>query len=327
MNSRGAFLWSSLLLLMATPVSAQTIPSACVTCPCITTVQGYELTRSDYQLVALTKLGPFSNWIERNKAITQRYADLYLLEPKRFKWAGLAAFASREVGARLEQMKEMSDALSNFRSEVTKKQCQTFRDIFWEMNSPFQALYIAAQPWSLADFTALFAAGNQLVYEDVGWMHEAYLDGGIPRVINLIKGDHFLDEPIKTDLINAWNDIDNGDVWKGSEALLKYEQQRLQSRIYNEKRDQWGRLTQAFGLKEPFENTPFLDPTSNPPRDNIAVFEQRWAWLQTNVLPKWKCLDSQGSKAVLCQFSAPNSPHKSCSDMTPPMAPLPQGRF
>ncbi len=45
---------------------------------------------------------------QRNKIISGAYADLYVKSKKKFKWAGLAAYASKQVGCGMDYAKKMS---------------------------------------------------------------------------------------------------------------------------------------------------------------------------------------------------------------------------
>ena len=47
------------------------------------------------------KLPPKDAVLERNTAITSEYARMYTLNPKIYKWAGMAAFASFHIGEQL----------------------------------------------------------------------------------------------------------------------------------------------------------------------------------------------------------------------------------
>src|SRR5690348_4535691 len=44
----------------------------------------------------------------RNKLINRAYAEMYLSDPVAFKWAGLAAFASRSAGSKLGLLRDGS---------------------------------------------------------------------------------------------------------------------------------------------------------------------------------------------------------------------------
>ncbi len=79
--------------------------------------------------------------IQQNKKITAAYAELYKSDPKKFNWAGLAAFISAQVGKTLERL------------------------MYGQKSAEFQAMFSA------------LAAVNQQVYLDVYWQLLAFQKG------------------------------------------------------------------------------------------------------------------------------------------------------
>jgi len=48
--------------------------------------------------------GKYPGAIEMNRRITAQYAETYLRDPNKFVWAGMAAFASNEVGEGMKKL-------------------------------------------------------------------------------------------------------------------------------------------------------------------------------------------------------------------------------
>lgn len=63
-----------------------------------------------YEAEAAAMLVPGKDARERNKIISGAYADLYLKNPE-FKWAGLAAYASKQVGCAMDFAKSRADLI------------------------------------------------------------------------------------------------------------------------------------------------------------------------------------------------------------------------
>ncbi len=284
-------------LLLPLTTWAQPPAARCPTCPCVT-IQGVQLTRTDYQLIASLHLKSYTNWAERSAAINQRYAELYVQRPDRFKWAGLAAFAGLEIEKKLKQISVAYQAVADFRSGLTSAQCAALEQILGSIRSSWETLIIMSDPYQVERLTTLLAKGNGLVYQDAGWMHEAYLDGGIATLGRLLNAEP-LQDPLKTALIAAWKNIDSSNpekVWEGTLGFLEYEQKLLQGEIYDRDPSLWKGLTLSFLLKEPFTKTYF-------PGTSLADYPQRWGWLTTTVVPQWKVLDASGCQQVVATFA------------------------
>src|SRR5690349_10814351 len=106
------------------------------------------LSVEEWQQKAEEGLPPAADAIERNAEITARYVGWYLREPDLFKWAGMAAFASRQVGVAIGL-----DAVS----------AGLFHDL------------------------EIIRVTNNLVYSDIAWAHLAYEHGGSSTIESAIK--------------------------------------------------------------------------------------------------------------------------------------------
>jgi len=217
--------------------------------------------------------------LQMNQRITQAYAQMYLSNPQVFKWAGMAAFASKEVGMGERQA---------------------------------EALAGSDLPWipGLTDISgtkleAELAQGNLGVFSDIYWQHLAYQDGGIGALKQALDA-HELDRTA----FDAWQTIDRGQstgnqdlVWQGNASLLRYEQQNvLQPSIYDSDRSTWQKMSswpiswvQHIESPIPGDNMSFNNYKGG---GDIGNFDDRWRWISESMLPAWKRLDSNPQQAV-----------------------------
>jgi hypothetical protein len=102
-----AFWMDSYLAALKPPAQdeAPPVPPQEVAVPCADPVKpGCGKSYDEYREQAKTLIASAgSGTLERNKAITKAYADMYSKDPSAFKWAGMAAFASCAVGRGMEK--------------------------------------------------------------------------------------------------------------------------------------------------------------------------------------------------------------------------------
>jgi hypothetical protein len=250
-----------------------------------------------YKLQALMNIGyDGSSDQELNPSITRAYADLYRSDPAAFKWAGMAAFASCEVGKGIQQAK---DAQSSNRMLLG-------------------AGVSGVDPYELAK---MLKAGNDIVYNDLAWQHLAYQACGIAEIQKAYDEGQITD-----DVLQAWRKIDEGKgsdcrplywsppnpelIWEGTEMLLKYEQREvLQKQVYDKDPQMWRNASaspaawyQAIDSPIPGDDTRFQDYYEF--RDaSIGNFDRRWKWIKYSMLPKWQKLDATGVDNVLKEMA------------------------
>lgn len=219
-----------------------------------------------------------------NFQITASYAKMYLTNPSIFKWAGMAAFASKEVGNGMAQAWELGFGAGT----------QTFTPAAVWIGG-----IVAGRGGNVGPrmgkllFWAL-TGGNRLVWHDICWQHLAYRDSGIAT----LEAAHQAGE-LPGDSFTAWSMIDSGakknaieDVWMGNALLLKYEQQQvLQPQIYDAKevKDLWLAISPDVPTPIPGHGVNF---TSYVPGGNIGNFIDRWKWIFESMLPAWRTLET-----------------------------------
>ena len=244
------------------------------------------MTIADYKTLFESKLPRESDVINRNKVISSIYADLYLQHPNMFKWAGMAAFASNHIGIGLIPYHLKGFELLDLSVSCRKKGLTN-------------------------DFNLLRHINNR-IYEDIAWTHQAYLDGGIFLLHQLMKDD----EHYKT-MLDAWialdaaanNDISsairNHQIWLANAQLLRHEQEIVVQPMF----DRFGALFKKlltfcasldfnpnhfktdrkyhssfvwYTYRKQFRSLtkPFFIP-------DLTLFNQRWTWLDNRVINNW----------------------------------------
>ncbi len=238
----------------------------------------------------------------RNMEISSRYAWLHAQQPTCFKWAGMAAIASHH--ARL--------VLFPFRLDADRS---GYVDL----------------PRSLSRRRLLTTDANRMreinnaIYDDIFWVHLAYLAAdGVDDLRRLLRP-----HPEYAGLLCAFETIHRGRailtdvgspqqarreaadmVWAGNLALLEHEQRSVVQPLFDGLSGSFARLvsmgsTTTFevrGLRQEvryftsfsaFSLTGGLAAalrTRTVP--SITRFEDRWRWLETSVVPRFRRLDA-----------------------------------
>jgi hypothetical protein len=227
---------------------------------------------------AQSLLPPEERVLARNARITAVYADLYLGQRSLFKWAGMAAFASYQVGVALKPL-----GLHHH----------------WD---PLRA------------DLELVRLTNNAVYADIAWAHFAYEEEGIEelrRCLQASPDDALLLQGFEhIDAARRSNPPKESRVWKGNEVLLKHEQEHtVQPRF-----DRFDKLFEValtwatmldFDADDGRLDTSTLSAFTlfmltrglhrlvlSRALPNVVRFDQRWYWIAKSLLPEWKKVDA-----------------------------------
>jgi len=219
-----------------------------------------------------------------NLQVTSSYAKMYLTKPALFKWAGMAAFASHEVGRGMQQAWQLGFGTG---TEMYNPALTWIGGLITGRGGDVGPMMGKLLFWALS-------GGNRLVWADIFWQHVAYRDAGLRAIQEAQKaGD------IPQRVLDAWTTIDSGSrkketdaVWDGNALLLMYEQQEiLQRKIYEaaEVKDLWKAISPDVPSPIPGHTIKF---TEYVPNGNIRVFADRWKWIFESMLPAWRNLES-----------------------------------
>jgi hypothetical protein len=267
--------------------------------------------------------------VERNRAITAQYAEWYLQKPGLFKWSGMAAFASRQVGIALA-FSELMHAPEQMVMEEEKQDegfsfdpGRLFRSAVHSLFSiPSFMHSVAARQLFLADLDEI-RRGNNNIYSDIAWAHEAYLEYGIGEIEQncsvaeddyMLKGFRIIDEGSHL-LDNGGNEEDaHRMIWEGNVQLLRHEQINTLQPIFDAISPQ-GRIIVSFGSELDFsgatqnhQNAKASFSTYSGYFETLAGIksvtdaEHRWQWIEKDVLPAWEKVDCTYSEDSLLKM-------------------------
>ncbi|MCF8382004.1 MAG: hypothetical protein K9G39_00175 [Chlorobium sp.] len=260
--------------------------------------------------------------VARNLAITSGYATWYLEKPELFKWAGMAAFASRQVGLALI-MFELMQAPSMDVQQKGGANAGIGELIGALLRTPIffaSSLHtFAADRLLFSDFDVI-RRGNNSIYRDIAWAHAAYLHGGIDEVEAgcfsadesfMLQGFRLIDEGRRELAANHGSMVARSLIREGNILLLRHEQQHTLQPLF-ETVSPAGSIVVSFGSELDFSCgteegrfrkasfagfAGFLETAAG--LRSITVEKDRWAWIEREVLPAWEA--AEGS---FCRGSA-----------------------
>ncbi|HKU37529.1 MAG TPA: hypothetical protein VJR89_05260 [Polyangiales bacterium] len=222
--------------------------------------------------------------VAQNMLVTKSYAEMYLSNPRVFKWAGMAAFASNSVGMGIIVGKA-TDLVVDGQVRSMEAQSMPYSEAF---KAPKERV-------NATDLDNLLIDGNKAVYRDIYWQHLVYREEGLEELLRLLKSA----APRGVDLlIQGWTEIDkgakrydSGAVWHGNESLLKYEQYYTLQPYYDKYPSTADILSYALISPLPNQAAPFK---WDFPTGSVRDFRNRWTWISQRLLPWWKKLDEGG---------------------------------
>jgi hypothetical protein len=288
-----AYRWHVNVSLNAGAISVRTATSIHSTDVVHACAQARERTR--YQATVRANLGSYwdgrareligfargqtpPTFVEMNRRITSAYARMYLSNPRLFKWAGMAAFASKAVGDGIRQAQDFSEAFLPL--------------------PPIPG--IDATMITGTEIKQWLAQGNMLVYADIYWQHLAFAESGLEMLRYEESQERLMPVPLRgwTTIATGARSGDEEAIWAGNRELLRFEQwETLQKGVYGPNRELWRTLCsrpvkwfQTFASPIPGDPTPFEGSDFGDP-------EQRWRWIDGSMLPAWRRLESDRARA------------------------------
>jgi hypothetical protein len=278
-------------------------------------------------------LPPKERIVERNAAITAQYAAWYLQKPELFKWAGMAAFASRQVGVALafsEMIHEPDQLVIQEEGQDESFSFDPGRLFRSALNNFFSVpsflLSVGAQQLFLADLDEI-RRGNNDIFSDIAWAHAAYLELGIGEIEKncvgekdeyMLTGFRMIDEGLRMLEQRGNQEEARRMIWDGNVLLLRHEQLNTLQPVFDAISQQ-GRIVISFGSELDFsgavENVKasfssfsgYFETLSGV--KSVTDRDHRWQWIEKDVLPAWErvdCTYSEGSglKKQLEAFAA-----------------------
>ncbi|WP_157677186.1 DUF2515 family protein [Auraticoccus monumenti] len=238
---------------------------------------------------------------DRNRQISSCYAWAYMALPTTFKWAGMAAIASHHVRVALLPL----HLQSSFRGSAA----QLRRPGRWRV---------------LTQDANTLRATNNAIFDDLFWVHLAYVTSGIGLLRTLLRGERGY-----APVLAAFEALDRGRwvledataspaargrardlVWEGNLILLEHEQRFVVQPRFDRLSGRYAPVV-SIGSATTFETrgpcraiehfTSFYLYTlgrANPrglggrlcPR--ITNYDDRWRWLVSSVVPRFRRVDT-----------------------------------
>lgn len=268
---------------------------------------GTPSTIADWKALADGLLTAHACPFHRNVEISARYAWMYGLMPAYLKWAGMAALASHHVRLALYPLRLATDCSGNL-------------DIPRALGSP--------RVFLLADVNTIRETNNG-IFDDIFWVHLAYSssDNAIEHLRTLLRSVPGYDA-----VLSGFELIDRGrlemedpaaspdeceraagHIWEGNIRLLEHEQRALVQPHFDRLSCRFARLAslgsatsfEVSGLRHELRYFTSFYLSSLPARrlssereigwPRITRFDDRWHWLETSVVPRFRRLDTQRS--------------------------------
>ncbi len=278
-------------------------------------------SKEEWKTAAESLLPSSERIVERNRAITAHYARLYLEHRDIYKWAGMAAFASSQVGVALafSEMIQTPGRMMGDGSRNNKSEKGFFEDLggFFAgaaktlLSMPVSVYEFAAKNILLNDLEEI-RKGNNAIYNDIAWAHMAYLEGGLGEIEEnvsdnehefLLSGFQMIDKGAS--LLKSGNDLPRAErlIREGNIKLLRHEQINTLGPVFESISPQ-GCVVVSFGSELNFgEASPPGYASRASFADHFGYFEtlagnkditkaeHRWQWIEENVLPAWYVVD------------------------------------
>ena len=279
-------------------------------------------------------LPPKERIVERNTAITAQYAAWYLQKPELFKWSGMAAFASKQVGIALAFSELMHAPDQIVIQEETQDEGFSF-DPGKLFRSALNTLFsvpsfmhsVAARQLFLSDLDEI-RRGNNSIFEDIAWAHAAYLECGIAEIEKncgdgeyMLQGFRMIDAGSRLLNNEPKNEEARRMIWEGNVLLLRHEQIQTLQPVFDAISQQ-GRIVVSFGSELDFSGalpnvkasfssfSGYFETLSGI--KSVTDRDHRWQWIEKDVLPAWEKVDctfceGSGLKKQLEAFAAGES--------------------
>jgi hypothetical protein len=269
-------------------------------------------TREAWQELLEQRLPPLTAYVARNRAITGFYARWYLQEPWLFKWSGMAAFASDQVGLALaiaEVLQAPHDLLvPDAPTAPDRNLLEVGRDLYGQLLG--LALFIpvtlheSLSRQLLLNDLDLLKQGNDAIFADIGWAHAAYAQGGLKEIEanvrdsereSLLAGFRLIDEGAHRLSQNPDDKEAAALIAQGNVALLRHEQLNTLPSYFGRMSD-FGCGLASIGAWMDFDGSPSSAPWFGGHAGPLPLLtggksvtrpDDRWEWIERDVLPKW----------------------------------------
>ena len=140
---------------------------------------------------------------------------------------------------------------------------------------------------------------NKEIFEDLGWVHEAYQTGGIEEIRRLAAAGE-----IDAEVLRAFEDIHQGTaegneelVNQGNTRLLRREQQQILKEGYAFLAKMGIGVVMGWLTKSPIPGGKSFHEVV--PIGDLTNFDQRWYWIENDMLPAWLALPAEVQRILV----------------------------
>ncbi|HEX4843793.1 MAG TPA: hypothetical protein VFV57_08975 [Limnobacter sp.] len=217
-----------------------------LTCDCLWRV---------YQKEAQTLIAPGGQLmvdpIARNRKINAAYAALWRSDP-RFEWAGLAAFASKQVGCGMLHANDGIQGINKQQRDLQRLERNPWVPLGAKIGSAGARASMEGVETSIEYVYKALALGNSALFLDIYPLHMFYAKRGLDAMKKCLKARQKIDQnprfPVLWpaadkvkfgfpfgEIIPAFEAIERGDIFESVRLLARHEQQNiLQPVIYDD---------------------------------------------------------------------------------------------
>lgn len=249
-------------------------------------------TRAEWRLRALelagidpTEWNPQKGFAANRESVERVYKFYERLyrEHAELRWAGMAKLAGGVVWGALERVN--LGKMGAFGISISS--------ISTPPLSTGAALGAALAVDELAFLERKLLVMQKQIFDDLAWQHMAYVEGGLSALEEAYKRGE-----ISSDNLGAWRDIASGDeerIWRGNIWLLFREQKRILQIHYDEIRNRplsgtvMGRAM-SWLAESP---VPGGRPFSSAVEGDLTLFEDRWRWIEREVIEPYRHLSPE----------------------------------
>jgi hypothetical protein len=243
-------------------------------------------------------LPPEEEVIRRNRVITAYYAKLYQSEPKLYKWAGMAAFASYHIGEKLKLWDWEKNGIKSFVDTCQKKNR------------------------SIADDIQVIRIINNRIFLEIGTLHLAFRQQDYEvfknQLIQAKKHDIIVNafDKLNKARIEKSSEISEKLIWEANTEILYHEQSLVVQPMFN-------KLSTTFSNAMSFVAS--FDYNVNHKKTNwkfssrfiffmlrngffvlkrsgyiptVTNFEHRWFWITEDLLKKWQLVEKNTASVI-----------------------------
>ena len=147
-------------------------------------------------------------------AVYKYYGELYLLDP-RMQWAGFAHMVGPGLDAGFADVRLMRDLAR------TMLQSGAVGDAIVPGLTPLTPAQLLAlaniSDSELAYFETSLLEMQKEIFDDIGYQHQAFANGGIAEINRLVRAG-VISDPL---VVGAWNDFNSGDPRKLAQGTMK----------------------------------------------------------------------------------------------------------